>query len=63
MELYENRQIPIVYSDDMFDSRIIGMGSKLRGQSVSIMDLMTNDGGKPGAVIYIPSGDYHLKRR
>lgn len=50
VELYENRQIPIVYSDDMFDSRIIGMGSKLRGQSVSIMDLMTNDGGKPGFV-------------
>ena len=24
-------------------------------------DTNVNDGGKPGAVIYIPSGDYHLK--
>lgn len=24
-------------------------------------DANSNDGGKPGAVIYIPSGDYHLK--
>ena len=30
VELYENRQIPSVYSDDMFDSRILGMGNGLK---------------------------------
>lgn len=46
VELYENQQIPVVYSESMMDSRFIGMGAKLHGQPVSVVDLRSNTGGK-----------------
>ena len=46
VELYENQQIPVVYSENMMDSRFIGMGAKLYGQPVSVVDLRSNTGGK-----------------
>ena len=49
-------QVGNPYTDigEVINSIIVDIKSRQKDTNV-------NDGGKPGAVIYIPSGDYHLK--